>query len=120
MGQPRLAFGVRDLPRDVVERGRAHATGRRSSGARVFSVHVESERAAPILGDYRAVEGALWLLPSFPPERGVRYLAVFQPAALAGEAALRGESATAPIPHRIPSAPISRSPIEPRQRRRHG
>ncbi len=89
-GTGQLAFGVRDLPRDVVER--AAGTDRSPHQWRaVFSVHVESERAVPILGEYHATDGALWLVPSFPPEPGVRYLAVFQPAALAGESAAGGD-----------------------------
>ena len=85
-GQPLLAFGVRDLPRDVVEQvARTHRSPHQWHA--FFSVHVENERAAPILGDYRAIDGVLWLVPSFPPERGVRYVAVFQPAALEGETA---------------------------------
>ena len=95
-GQPRLAFGVRDLPRDVVEQvARTHRSPQQWRA--LFSVHVESERVAPILGDYRAVDGALWLVPSFPPERGVRYLAVFQPAVLQDETASAFDLAPDPV-----------------------
>ncbi|HEX2463084.1 MAG TPA: hypothetical protein VHR17_00585 [Thermoanaerobaculia bacterium] len=94
-GQPRLAFGVRDLPRDVVEQlARTHRSLQQWRA--LFSVHVENERATPILGDYRAVDGALWLVPSFPPERGVRYIAVFQPTVLQDD--LQDETAAAADP----------------------
>lgn len=95
-GQPRIAFGVRDLPLDLVEQ--IARTQRSPQQWRAFfSVHVESERAAPILGDYRAADGALWLVPSFPPERGVRYVAVFQPAVLQGETAAAADLPSEPV-----------------------
>ena len=77
------AFVVLDLPNAVRETAAARPPSHEEWRA-VLSVHVEREDRAAILGRYRLDELGLWLVPAFPPEPGVRYRAVFRPAALAG------------------------------------
>jgi hypothetical protein len=80
-----LAFGVRGLPPAALTAGGELSD---EDWATVWSVHVEREENAAILGDYRVTGDALWLVPAFPPEPGVRYRAVLRPAALAGRLGL--------------------------------
>ena len=98
-GRQLLAFGVRGLARETLAE-LARPGRSRDQWLEIFSVRVETERAAPILGDYRADETGLWLVPSFPPERGVRYLVEFQPAVLTGPVAAGVAGAGARLPRR--------------------
>ena len=83
-----MAFGVRGLPPDVLAATRGLSA---EDWEEVFNVFVSGEDVTPILGAYRVTRDGVWLVPSFPPEPGVRYRAVLTPAGLAarlGEASV--------------------------------
>jgi hypothetical protein len=76
-----LAFGVSGLSRDVLTAAADKLSA--EDWKQVWNVFVAGEQAVGILGAYRVTREGVWLVPSFPPEPGVRYRAVLEPVVLA-------------------------------------
>lgn len=80
-GDGAATFAVLGLDPDAIGRLAALDLAR-EAWQELFSVHVEDESRPPMLGDYGLRGDRLELIPAYGLSPGVRYRAVFRPAAL--------------------------------------